>query len=229
MDRNPGQQQRGRVQVAQIVQPGVGQRLGSGRERFAVLADQRRNHPRLQPLRQGWVLLMPSVRDARSGMNVGKPGPWRCELIVTHGCRDFVGFFLPSSASAGPLLTVGLFMPDDVVMATKTLIVDDLDGSGGDSTVSFSLGNTAYEIDLSKKNKAAMERSCPSSLPPPAGPAAAGGAKAPAARAGSKLAPSENGPRPAGARSPSAGASRKASSTPTTPPATSRGPGCWQE
>jgi Lsr2 len=49
-------------------------------------------------------------------------------------------------------------MPDDVVMATKTLIVDDLDGSDGASTVSFSLGNTAYEIDLSKKNKAVMEK-----------------------------------------------------------------------
>jgi len=53
-------------------------------------------------------------------------------------------------------------------MAAKALIVDNLDGSGGASTVSFSLGNTAYEIDLLKKNKAAMERSCPSSLPPPA-------------------------------------------------------------
>ena len=49
-------------------------------------------------------------------------------------------------------------MPDDVVMATKTLIVDDLDGSDDASTVSFSLGNMAYEIDLSKKNKAAMEK-----------------------------------------------------------------------
>jgi hypothetical protein len=49
-------------------------------------------------------------------------------------------------------------MPDDVVMATKTLIVDDLDGSDDASTVSFSLGNAAYEIDLSKKNKAAMEK-----------------------------------------------------------------------
>jgi hypothetical protein len=49
-------------------------------------------------------------------------------------------------------------MADDVIMATKTLIVDDLDGSDGASTVSFSLGNMAYEIDLSKKNKAAMEK-----------------------------------------------------------------------
>lgn len=55
-------------------------------------------------------------------------------------------------------LTIGLFMPDDVAMATKTLIVDDLDGSDDASTVSFSLGNMAYEIDLSKKNKAAMEK-----------------------------------------------------------------------
>ena len=49
-------------------------------------------------------------------------------------------------------------MTDDVAMATKTLIVDDLDGSDDASTVSFSLGNMAYEIDLSRKNKAAMEK-----------------------------------------------------------------------
>ena len=115
-------------------------------------------------------------------------------------------------------------MADDVIMATKTLIVDDLDGSDGASTVSFSLGNTAYEIDLSKKNKAAMEKKLSKFTAAAARPAAAGGAKAPAARAGSKLAQSANGPRPADARSPSAGASRKASSTPTTPPATSRSP-----
>jgi len=38
------------------------------------------------------------------------------------------------------------------------LIVDDLDGSEGARTVSFSLGNTAYEIDLSEKNRAAMAK-----------------------------------------------------------------------
>ncbi len=66
--------------------------------------------------------------------------------------------FLAIASIRQPALTIGLFMPDDVVMAMKTLIVDDLDGSDGASTVSFSLGNTAYEIDLSKKNKAAMEK-----------------------------------------------------------------------
>src|SRR6266571_6035058 len=50
------------------------------------------------------------------------------------------------------------FMPDHALMAMKTLIVDDLDGSEGASTVSFSLGNTAYEIDLSGKNKATMAK-----------------------------------------------------------------------
>src|SRR6266545_6528903 len=61
--------------------------------------------------------------------------------------------FLAIAGIRQPALTIGLFMPDDVVMAMKTLIVDDLDGSDGASTVSFSLGNTAYEIDMSKKNK----------------------------------------------------------------------------
>ncbi len=49
-------------------------------------------------------------------------------------------------------------MPDHALMAMKTLIVDDLDGSEGASTVSFSLGNMAYEIDLSEKNRAAMAK-----------------------------------------------------------------------
>ena len=44
-------------------------------------------------------------------------------------------------------------MTDDVAMATKTLIVDDLDGSDDASTVSFSLGNMAYEIDLSREEQ----------------------------------------------------------------------------
>jgi hypothetical protein len=43
-------------------------------------------------------------------------------------------------------------------MAMKTLIVDDLDGSEGAQTVSFSLGNMAYEIDLSEKNRMAMAK-----------------------------------------------------------------------
>lgn len=49
-------------------------------------------------------------------------------------------------------------MPHDVLMATKMTVVDDLDGSEPASTVSFALGNISYEIDLSNKNKAAMEK-----------------------------------------------------------------------
>ena len=49
-------------------------------------------------------------------------------------------------------------MSDHALMATKTSIIDDLDGSDGARTVSFSLGNKAYEIDLSDKNKAAMAK-----------------------------------------------------------------------
>src|SRR5438309_1457384 len=43
-------------------------------------------------------------------------------------------------------------------MATMTSIVDDLDGSDGARTVSFSVGNIAYEVDLSDKSKAAMTK-----------------------------------------------------------------------
>jgi hypothetical protein len=38
------------------------------------------------------------------------------------------------------------------------LLVDDLDGSPADRTVTFSWDGTAYEIELSKKNAVAFER-----------------------------------------------------------------------
>ena len=43
-------------------------------------------------------------------------------------------------------------------MAQKVhiVLVDDLDGSGATETVSFGLDGTSYEIDLNKKNAAAM-------------------------------------------------------------------------
>jgi hypothetical protein len=45
-------------------------------------------------------------------------------------------------------------------MAQKVTVemTDDLDGSQADTTVSFSVDGTAYEIDLSKRNAAAMRR-----------------------------------------------------------------------
>jgi hypothetical protein len=47
-------------------------------------------------------------------------------------------------------------------MAKKTVVtevlVDDLDGSQGERTVNFSWDGTAYEIELSKKNAVAFER-----------------------------------------------------------------------
>jgi Lsr2 len=45
-------------------------------------------------------------------------------------------------------------------MARKVSIVmtDDLDGSDGAETVAFSLDGVAYEIDLSAKNRAKLER-----------------------------------------------------------------------
>jgi hypothetical protein len=49
-----------------------------------------------------------------------------------------------------------------VTMATKTVthveLIDDLDGSKADRTVSFAFDGAAYEIELSKKNAAAFEK-----------------------------------------------------------------------
>ena len=39
-----------------------------------------------------------------------------------------------------------------------TQITDDLDGTTGAETVSFSYGDRAWEIDLSKRNRAAFEK-----------------------------------------------------------------------
>jgi hypothetical protein len=45
-------------------------------------------------------------------------------------------------------------------MATKMTVVleDDLDGGPADETVPFSIGGTAYEIDLNKKNARAFRK-----------------------------------------------------------------------
>jgi hypothetical protein len=39
-----------------------------------------------------------------------------------------------------------------VAQRTEIVFTDDLDGGPADGTVTFGLGNTAYEIDLSQKN-----------------------------------------------------------------------------
>jgi hypothetical protein len=39
-------------------------------------------------------------------------------------------------------------------MAQQVRLIDDFDGSEGDETVTYSLGDQEYEIDLSKKNAA---------------------------------------------------------------------------
>ena len=41
---------------------------------------------------------------------------------------------------------------------TVTKLIDDLDGSNAESTVSYTWDGTAYEIDLSKKNAAAFRK-----------------------------------------------------------------------
>ena len=43
-------------------------------------------------------------------------------------------------------------------VVTTTEFIDDLDGGSATGTVSFSFDGTNYEIDLSKKNKTAMEK-----------------------------------------------------------------------
>ncbi|HJQ00358.1 MAG TPA: Lsr2 family protein [Jatrophihabitans sp.] len=45
-------------------------------------------------------------------------------------------------------------------MATRTtlIIYDDLDGSEGADRVTFAYAGTSYEIDLGKKNQAALEK-----------------------------------------------------------------------
>jgi len=47
-------------------------------------------------------------------------------------------------------------------MAQKVTVemTDDLDGSQADTTVRFAIDGTTYEIDLSKRNAAAMRRTC---------------------------------------------------------------------
>jgi Lsr2 len=47
-------------------------------------------------------------------------------------------------------------------MAKKTIVreefTDDIDGGKAEGTVSFSFDGTAYEIDLSKKNRSALDK-----------------------------------------------------------------------
>jgi hypothetical protein len=49
-------------------------------------------------------------------------------------------------------------LEDAEMMATATVITDDLDGSANAQTVTFSFDGTAYTIDLGKKNRAALEK-----------------------------------------------------------------------
>lgn len=45
-----------------------------------------------------------------------------------------------------------------MAQSTITYLTDDLDGSDADETVKFALDGKGYEIDLSKKNAAALRR-----------------------------------------------------------------------
>lgn len=43
-------------------------------------------------------------------------------------------------------------------MSTRTVITDDIDGTSGAETISFSLDGQVYEVDLCRKNRTALER-----------------------------------------------------------------------
>ena len=48
-------------------------------------------------------------------------------------------------------------MCDDIGMAKKTILIDDIDGSEGASSYTFALNGKTYIIDLSDKNYAELE------------------------------------------------------------------------
>src|SRR3569833_2160032 len=64
---------------------------------------------------------------------------------------------LPVVTAADPLL----ISTKEFAMAQRTqvLLIDDLDGSEADETVTFGLDGSAYEIDLSEKNAARLRDS----------------------------------------------------------------------
>jgi hypothetical protein len=63
------------------------------------------------------------------------------------------------AAAPGPF-DVTLYLLDDPAMAKTiiTQITDDLDGSKDATTVNFAFDGIEYTIDLSKKNRAALEK-----------------------------------------------------------------------
>ncbi|HEX3812127.1 MAG TPA: Lsr2 family protein [Mycobacteriales bacterium] len=74
-------------------------------------------------------------------------------------------------------------------MAKRVVLVDDIDGGDADETVAFALDGESYEIDLSKKNAAALRqllaeyvaaaRSTESAPAPTRAPVDANGSRAP--------------------------------------------------
>jgi hypothetical protein len=55
-------------------------------------------------------------------------------------------------------LTAHLIMMDDASMAKTVVTTDDIDGSPNAETVTFSFDGRSFEIDLSKKSRAALEK-----------------------------------------------------------------------
>lgn len=61
-------------------------------------------------------------------------------------------------SSAGRHLSRLGVCDDDRMMAKTTITTDDLDGTSSAETVTFGYAGKAYSIDLSKKNRAALEK-----------------------------------------------------------------------
>jgi hypothetical protein len=55
-------------------------------------------------------------------------------------------------------LTAHLILMDDASMAKTVVTTDDIDGSPNAETVTFSFDGRSFEIDLSKKSRAALEK-----------------------------------------------------------------------
>src|SRR5690606_3258066 len=99
-----------------------------------------------------WTLVSPLVRATaltlsgrllrRHGMRIGDSPP------RAGGGRGSASAFIQYSSNKGSRQAKGSFMAQKV----QVLLIDDLDGSSADETVSFGLDGRTYEIDMSKKN-----------------------------------------------------------------------------
>ena len=107
VDGDSGEKQRGRVQVAQLVQPGVGEWCGRGSGRPVVCADQL-GHERAD--RVGVERFAPPVGEDQAAVVVpGRPsGEAFCCLLAAVIAQDGDGFAVDADG-AGPAALGGTF------------------------------------------------------------------------------------------------------------------------